>query len=72
MKIFRCKYSDGMGSGCIYYSLKPEHQVLDEYELDKNLLELNKRKFDNIKDLLEATVSIQDYANDLKSIGIEL
>ena len=57
-----------------YYS--PSKTLLDdlistEY-VDKNLLELNKNKFDNIRDLIEAVLKIQEYQEELKHIGIEL
>lgn len=74
--VYYCKYSDGMGGGCCYYSvttpLNDRHEVLKEIKIDKHLLELNKNNFDNVDELIEHTLEVQEYADELALIGIKL
>lgn len=70
--IYKCKYSDGFGSGSIYYSLKPEYDILQTIRVDKKLLEDQKNNFDNVRDLLDYVIRQQVYKNELNKIGIKL
>lgn len=70
IKAYRCKYEDGFGNGCVYYSFKPEGRVLDKYEIDKQLLIDEKHNFGNVDDLIKHCVKAQKYLDELDEAGI--